>query len=467
MTDLSGRIVIEITGDSNDSNLVLNSASATISESAASTDLSPLAPLATLATSTSVASVKTDVASVKTDVASVKTDVASVKTDVASVKSVVDSNTTHLGNILTKLNTFGAVERDQLDVIKDRGYIRFGYANYLNVAGLSDTKNIGLETQTSEGWIPSLAKAVTASIFGDANMRVVDGSGTLVKSGNWQIVGTTTSTRFQQLVNDEFDVCLHFPTQTIDRTANQGVLFTNAFGNVTTRNVCRTHDISGLSDVSKNDFLEVFKEIAKVNNGVRYGTADNCTALVFGQAFKQQYPDISMTLVIGKYGPGDVSNGVIDTYTSDGWFIVGNAKNNPVLSAVPAPPSGSVLDFKDFYGMGLKIDQRNNKLHRLVNVVLSTVLKATELDVSSGNVSSFTEPAASSALNNLLFGKNIGGSVNSYVSMGMVHNAGVKILEYGNMKEFADAVDLYAGEENNMPKLVPSYGLTGIVPNSA
>ena len=438
--DLSGHYAISITGDSNDSNLVLGSTSGTVTESES-----------------------VNVSGLNTAVAGVKTDVSGVNTAVGLVASAVADNKTHLEELMTKLNTFSVAERDLLDVIKDRGYIKVGYKTQAN-NGAYDNSNVGQLGMTSSGYIPNLAKAIAQAIFGEDTLRIVDSSGVLLQEGKLQPVRVETATRFTQLNADEFDIVIHFPTMTMDRMINQGVAFSFPIGNASTRSLCRTSDLSGIADASLNSNLDTIKYLESELGHVRFGTSDNCTAKVWGETFKQEYPDISLSIVITNMD--GFKSGESDMYTSDDWYVASNTGTDTSYSLIAAAPSGSVLDFNDYLGVALKRDQKNNKLMSVVNTVLSVQLRAMELDISSGNVDSVTEPASTSAVNNLLFGKNLGFSFNTYLAGDMVADAGKRILQYGNAEERASLLDIAAGVPGTVKKLVPSYGMVGLVPNS-
>lgn len=444
---------ISISGDSNDSNLVLSSASASIVDGADGSG----AHLD--------AAINANLLTVKSDVTTVKSDVTTVKAGVVNVQTGVDSNATELAAIMAKLSTFSVAERDLLDVIKDRGFIRVGYKSQNAFPGVYDNSNVNQLGFTSSGFIPDLAKAIAQAIFGEDTFRILDVSGVKIQDGVLEIVRVETPTRFSELNADKYDVVLHFPTQTIDRNANQGAMFSNPMMTAFTRTMCNTEDLSGASDLSLNSNYDTFKFLEEKLGHIRYGTADNCTALVWGQVFKQEYPDISMSIVIGS-STTDLSNGNIDVYTSDDYYIAYLANTNARYSLIASAPTGSVLDLRDWISPALKKDQKNNNLMSVINTVLNIQLAAVDLDISSGNVDSVTSPASSSALNNLLFGTNLGGTFNSYTALGMVADAGKKVLQYGNAAQRMAYFDEPTGITDFAVRAVPSWGMVGLVTNS-
>ena len=160
MSDLSG-IHISITGDNNDSNLVLNSASASVSESAVTPDLS------SLATSSAVAGVNTAVAGVNTAVAGVSTAVAGVSTAVATNKS----------DILEKLGTIEGADEimkslgDQ--IIKENYIARKIKGTPDNFKALKNKPAISF-TFNSTATLKKVSAIQRQMAFGDATGKVIE-----------------------------------------------------------------------------------------------------------------------------------------------------------------------------------------------------------------------------------------------------------------------------------------------------
>ena len=112
MSDISGRIVISITGDSNDSNLVLNSGSASISESANAIDLQNVeSSISTLQTNQST--LQSSVSTLQTNQSSLQSSVSTLESNVTEITQLVPG-TTLVGNkdrFGSGLNYFGGLQR--------------------------------------------------------------------------------------------------------------------------------------------------------------------------------------------------------------------------------------------------------------------------------------------------------------------------------------------------------------------
>jgi hypothetical protein len=231
--DLSGHYTISITGSSNDSNLVLGSASGTVTETG-NVDVSEL---------------NTSVAGVKTDVAAVKTDVAGVNTAVVGVKTAVDSNTAHLEELMTKLTELNAFEKNKITIesLKELGYVKLNIPFYFLPAGMLQMKDpsgnlvsqyTNLQTKvkslqvedpsgvktyidlsnldklvedrdlTPIGYVGKLMRAFAVMIFGDDNKRIKF------------VLNSNSSMRFENLWNNDSHASFHYVTDTFTRRTN-------------------------------------------------------------------------------------------------------------------------------------------------------------------------------------------------------------------------------------------------------
>ena len=161
---------ISIDGTNNDSNFVLDSASASVSDVVDVTEVK-----------SEVAGVKTDVAGVKTDVAGVKTDVAGVKTDVAGVKTDVAGVKTDVAGVKTDvLENLGTVEGgDEImkvlgdQIIKEHYIAEEIKGTTLNFQALKNKPALSytFKTSTDISWVSAIPRQMA---YGDSAAKVIE-----------------------------------------------------------------------------------------------------------------------------------------------------------------------------------------------------------------------------------------------------------------------------------------------------
>ena len=221
---------ISITGDSNDSNLVLGSEYASVSENASD-------------------AVNMDLTEVNTAVSGVKTDVAGVKTDVAGVKTAVDSNTSHLEEIMNKLTELNAFEKNKITIekLKELGYVKLNIPFYFLPAGMMQmkdqngnlvseytnpqTKEKSLQLEDPSGVKTYVDISNLDKLVADRDLTPIGYAGTLMRAFAFMIFGdenkriqlvlnSNSSMRFENLWNNHSHASFHYVTDTFSRRTN-------------------------------------------------------------------------------------------------------------------------------------------------------------------------------------------------------------------------------------------------------